>query len=165
MKKVITNYCMDTFLFAVLASQVFTGILLHRFPPELTDTAILGLTRYTWGTLHWLASILFALVVITHIVLHWNWIKATALKHIRIRSKVLLATTVVVLLFAAFTPYYVTRELPARRAFSAVYQKTTYEESVRIKNELGGTSEETHSISGPWRESPGTSLESHSDNK
>jgi hypothetical protein len=162
MKKVITNYCMDTLLFAVLVSQVFAGILLHRFPPELTDTTILGFTRYTWGTLHWLASILFILVVIIHIVLHWTWVKATALKYIRIRSKILLATTAVVLLFAVFTPYYVTRELPARRDFSASYQKTTCEESIRIKNELGGTSQEPHSISGPWRQSPSTSTETQS---
>jgi hypothetical protein len=136
-KKVIINYCMDTLLFAVIASQAFTGILLHRFPPELTDTTILGLTRYTWGTLHWLASLLFILVVIIHLVLHWSWVKATALKYIRIRSKVLMAVTVFVLLFAVFTPYYVTRQLPARRDFSAAYQKTTYEESERIKKELG----------------------------
>jgi hypothetical protein len=155
---------MDTLLFAVFASQVFTGILLHRFPPELTDTTILGLTRYTWGTLHWLASILFISVIITHLVLHWSWVKATALKYIRVRSKVLLATTVVVLLFAVFTPYYVTRELPARRDFSAVYQKTTYEEAERIKKELGGANPEPHLISGPWRISPGISEETQSDN-
>jgi hypothetical protein len=164
MKKVITNYCMDTLLFALIASQVFTGILLHRFPPELTNTTILGLTRYTWGTLHWLASILFILVAIIHLVLHWSWVKAIALKYIKIRSKALMVITVFVLLFAVFMPYYVTRELPARRDFSAAYQKTTYEESERIKKELGGTSPEPHLISGPWRISPGTSEETQSDN-
>ena len=159
MKKVVTNYCMDTLLFVVLASQLFTGILLHRFPPELTDTTILGLTRYTWGTLHWLASILFVLVVITHLVLHWRWVKATTLKYIKIRSKFLLATTLVVFIFAFLTPYYITRDLPDRSDFSASYQETTYEESISIKSELGGTSLEPHLISGPWRESPGTSEE------
>jgi hypothetical protein len=159
MKKVITNYCMDTLLFAVLASQLFTGILLHRFPPELTDATVLGITRYTWGTLHWLASILFVLVVITHLVLHWGWVKATTLKYIKIRSKVLMATTLVVFLFALSMPYYITRGLPDRSDFNASYKKTTYEESIRIKSEIGGTSLEPHSISGPWRRSPSLSEE------
>jgi hypothetical protein len=57
-----------------------------------------------------------------------------------------MAVTVFVLPLEFFTPYYVTRELPARRDFSAPYQKTTYEESERIKKEWGGNI-------------PGTSLE------
>ena len=47
MKRVITNYIMDIFLFLVLLSQAFTGILLHCFPPELADVTVLSLTRYT----------------------------------------------------------------------------------------------------------------------
>ena len=129
MKKVIANYCMDILLFAVLASQVFTGILLHRFPPELTDKTILGLTRYTWGSsLHWSLSILFVLVIITHLVLHWGWVKATTLKYIKIRSRFLLATMVVAFLFMFLTPYYLTSDLPDRSDFSASYQKTIYDE-------------------------------------
>ena len=164
MKKVITNYCMDTLLFAVLASQVFTGILLHRFPPELTDKTILGLTRYAWGSLHWSVSILFVLVIITHLVLHWGWVKATTLKYVRVRSKILLAVASLVFIFAFFTPYYLTRNLPDRSDFSASYQKTTDEEAERIKNELGGISPEPHLISGPWRVSKGTPEESPLEN-
>lgn len=154
MKKVITNYCMDTLLFAVLASQVFTGILLHRFPPELTDKTILGLTRYTWGSLHWSVSILFALVIIIHLVLHWGWMKATTLKYIRVRSKVLLATTVLVFLFVFLTPYYLTIDLPDRSEFSSSYQKTTFNEAERMKKEIGGISLEPHLLAGPWRNNP-----------
>ena len=156
MKKTITNFFMDILLFAVLASQVFTGILLHRFPPELTDVTIFGLTRYTWGSLHWAVSILFVLIVITHLILHWGWVKATTLKYIRMRSKVLLAATAFVFLLAFLTPYYLTRNLPDRSEFSASYQQTTYDQAERIKKELGGVSQELHSISGPWRKSPGT---------
>jgi len=164
MKKVITNFIMDILLFVVLMSQAFTGILLHRFPPELADTTVLGLTRYTWGTIHWLVCILFVLVIITHLILHWGWVKAMTLKYIRTRSTVLLASIVVVFLFMFLTPYYVTRDLPSRSDFSVSYQKTTYDESERIKKELGGTSLEPHSISGPWRTSPGPSEEPQSDN-
>jgi len=154
MKKVVTNFFMDILLFVVLMSQAFTGILLHRFPPELADATVLGLTRYTWGTIHWSASILFVLVIIAHLVLHWGWVKATTLKYFKMRSKVLQASTVIILLFVLLTPYYVTRDLPDRSDFTASYQKTTYDESERIKRELGGTSLEPHSISGPWRKSP-----------
>jgi hypothetical protein len=159
MKKAITNFFMDILLFVVLISQVFTGILLHRFPPELANTTVLGLTRYTWGTVHWSVSILFVLVIIIHLVLHWGWVKTTTLKYFKMRSKVLQASTVIILLFVFLTPYYVTRNLPDRIDFSASYQKTTYDESERIKKELGGTSLEPHSISGPWRKSPWPSEE------
>ena len=112
MKKVITNFFMDILLFVVLVSQVFTGILLHRFPLELADTTVFGLTRYAWGAIHWTVSILFALVVIIHLVLHWGWVKATTLKYIRMRSKVLLALTTIVFLFMFLMPYYITSSLP-----------------------------------------------------
>ena len=135
MKKTITNFFMDMLLFVALMSQVFTGILLHRFPSELASTTVLGLTRYTWGTVHWSASVVFVLVIITHLALHWGWVKATTLKYIRMRSKVLLASTVVVFVFMVFTPYYVTKDFPGRSDFSASYQKTMYYEDERINEE------------------------------
>jgi hypothetical protein len=115
MKKIITNYCTDIFMFVVLMSQVFTGILLHRFPPELTDATILGLTRYTWGTIHWSVSILFALITITHLILHWGWVKATTLRYVRMKSKVLLASMTIFFLIVFLTPYYITRDFPNRQ--------------------------------------------------
>jgi hypothetical protein len=115
MKKIITNYCTDIFMFVVLMSQVFTGILLHRFPPELTDATILGLTRYTWGTIHWSVSILFALINITHLILHWGWVKATTLRYVRMKSKVLLVSMTILFLIVFLTPYYITRDFPNRQ--------------------------------------------------
>ena len=69
-----------------------------------------------------------------------------------------------VFLLMFLTPYYVTRDLPDRNDFSVSYQNTTYDESERIKKELGGTSLEPHSISGPWRKSPSPSEEPQLDN-
>ena len=158
------NFFMDTLLILVLMSQVFTGILLHRFPLEMADVIVLGLTRYTWGTIHWTVSILFALVVIIHLVLHWGWVKATTLKYIRMRSKVLLAIMVVVFVFIFLMPYYLTSGLPDRSDFSSSYQKTTFNEAERIKKELGGQIAEPHLISGPWRISPGQSQGTQLDN-
>ena len=135
MKKVMMNFFMDALLIVVLMSQVFTGILLHRFPPELADATVLGLTRYNWGSIHWTVSILFALVVIVHLILHWGWVKATTLKYIRMRSKVLLALTVIVFLFIYLMPYYVTSSLPDRSDYSAIYQENNYEESKLTQNQ------------------------------
>ena len=129
MKKVITNFIMDILLFVVLMSQAFTGILLHRFPPELADTTVLGLTRYTWGTIHWSVSILFALIAITHLVLHWGWVKAMTLRYVRMRSRVLLASTVAVFLLMFLTPYYLTRDLPDRENIKN-YTQTSCQEAV-----------------------------------
>ena len=129
MKKVITNFFMDILLFAVLMSQVFTGILLHRFPPELAETTVLGLTRYTWGTVHWSISILFALIVITHLILHWGWVKATTLRYVRMRSRVLLASMIILFLLVFLTPYYVTRDFPDRENINN-YMQSSYQEAV-----------------------------------
>ena len=139
MKKVTTNFFMDILLFGVLMSQVFTGILLHRFPSELANSTVLGITRYTWGTIHWSVSILFVLVIITHLVLHWGWVKTTTLKYIRMRSKVLLASTVVVFLFMFFTPYYVTRDFPDREDVKNTYIQTISQEVVVQEGELDVT--------------------------
>ena len=135
MKKVITNLFMDILLFVVLMSQVFTGILLHRFPSELADTTVLGLTRYTWGTVHWSVSILFALIAITHLVLHWGWVKATTLRYMRMRSMVLLASMIVLLLLVFLTPYYVTRDFPDTDNIKN-YTQTSYQEAVIQGGEL-----------------------------
>jgi len=43
MERVLTNYVADILILIVLLSQVFTGIILHRFPAELIGTAVLGL--------------------------------------------------------------------------------------------------------------------------
>jgi len=115
MKRVTTNFIMDVFLFIVLISQAFTGILLHRFPPELTDTTVLGLTRYTWGTLHWVASLLFIVVIITHLVLHWGWMTATTQKYFRMTSKALLALLIILSVFILLTPFYLTGDFPDRK--------------------------------------------------
>ena len=129
MKKVITNFFMDILLFVVLMSQVFTGILLHRFPPEMADTTVSGLTRYTWGTIHWSVSILFALVIITHLILHWGWVKATTLRYMRMRSRALLASMIIAFLLVFLTPYYVTRDFPDRGNIKN-YTQTSYQEVV-----------------------------------
>jgi hypothetical protein len=128
MKKVIKNFSMDILLFVVLMSQAFTGILLHRFPPGLADTTVLGLTRYTWGTLHWVVSLLFIIVIITHLVLHWGWMKATTQKYFRMTSKVLLGFLAVLSVFIFLMPFYLTRDFRDRNDVGDAYVESSSRE-------------------------------------
>jgi len=52
------------------------------------------------------------------------------------RSKVLLALTVIVFLFMFLMPYYVTSSLPDRSFYGTTYQENKYEESKLIPNQL-----------------------------
>jgi len=136
MKKVITNFFMDILLFVVLISQAFTGILLHRFPPELADTTVLGITRYTWGTLHWVASLLFVIVIITHLFLHWGWMAATTQKYFRMTSKALLGLLVVLSVFILLTPFYLTSNFPDRKDVGETSVESSSLEAAIQKGEL-----------------------------
>ncbi|MDZ7260688.1 MAG: DUF4405 domain-containing protein [candidate division KSB1 bacterium] len=136
MKKVATNFFMDILLFVVLMSQAFTGILLHRFPPELADTTILGITRYTWRTLHWVASLFFVIVIITHLVLHWGWMTVTTQKYFRMTSKALLGFLVVLSVFILLAPFYLTRDFPDRKGVRDTGIESSFPETVAQKDEF-----------------------------
>jgi hypothetical protein len=36
---------------------------------------LLGLGRHDWGDVHFILALLFVLLILVHIVLHWTWIK------------------------------------------------------------------------------------------
>ena len=36
---------------------------------------LLGLGRHDWGDVHFILALLFLVVILVHIVLHWSWIK------------------------------------------------------------------------------------------
>ena len=106
------------------------------------------------GTLHWLASLAFATMIVLHIILHWGWIKSLTRKYLNRGATAFLTLAAAVFMLAFLAPYYVTKDLPKRKEFSSIYQKTTYYESERIQKELGGVSPVPHLLSGPWRTSP-----------
>lgn len=39
---------------------------------------LLGLGRHDWGDVHFVLALLFVLLILLHIVLHWTWIKTCA---------------------------------------------------------------------------------------
>ncbi len=34
-----------------------------------------SMTRHEWGSIHFYLALLFAILMVVHIILHWNWIK------------------------------------------------------------------------------------------
>lgn len=115
MKRTFTNLSVDTLLLMVLLAEAFTGILLHRFPAGLAGATVLGLTRYSWGAIHWAASVLFVVLIIAHLVLHRGWMAATMRKYFRMESLVLLVVMAVISAFILLAPFYLTRDLRDRR--------------------------------------------------
>jgi hypothetical protein len=39
---------------------------------------LLGLGRHDWGDIHFVLALLFVLLILLHLVLHWTWIKTCA---------------------------------------------------------------------------------------
>ncbi len=129
MKKITANFIANIILFVILMGQIFTGILLHRFSHAAADAAILGLTHYTWGCLHWAASVLFMIVILTHLILHWGWIKAAAQKYFRMASKVMLAIITILFLASVFAPFYLTGDLVGGRDNRGGYLESSTSDS------------------------------------
>jgi hypothetical protein len=70
------NLLIDMLAGACLLTMVATGYVLRfPLPPARNHTHELwGLSRYDWGTIHSWASLGLLLVLIIHLVLHWDWI-------------------------------------------------------------------------------------------
>ena len=70
------NLLIDTLAAACLLAIVTTGYVLRfPLPPARNHTHELwGLSRYDWGAIHSWASLGLLLVLIIHLVLHWDWI-------------------------------------------------------------------------------------------
>lgn len=76
------NLLIDMLAAACLLTMVATGYVL-RFPlPPATNRTheLWGMSRHEWGTIHSWASLGLLLVLIIHLVLHWDWI-VTMIRH------------------------------------------------------------------------------------
>lgn len=47
-----------------------------RDPGEVKE--LLGLGRHDWGDIHFVLALLFLVVIVVHLILHWTWIKTCA---------------------------------------------------------------------------------------
>jgi hypothetical protein len=99
MKRTTLNFVVDLIAFANLLLLATTGTILKWVLPPGSGGGgggrgygfrggrgagtgqvqqLLGLGRHDWGDIHFVLALLFVLVVLLHLVLHWTWIKACA---------------------------------------------------------------------------------------
>lgn len=88
MRRVTANFLVDVFGFVVFLFLVFTGVIIKYVLEPGTGggrrggrgggevETFLSLRRHEWGTLHFWISIIFIVIILAHIVLHYKWIKA-----------------------------------------------------------------------------------------
>ncbi len=91
MRRTTLNFIVDALGFADLLFLATTGVIMRwvlppgsggghargfrggRPPAEAND--LLGLGRHDWGNIHFVLALLFVLLILVHLVLHWTWIK------------------------------------------------------------------------------------------
>jgi hypothetical protein len=125
MEKSKINFWLDMAVFIDFVGVIFTGVLLHRFPPETKENLILGINRYDWGDLHWVLCLALITLTIAHLVLHWSWIKVNFGKYLKVGPKAVVGAVMVIVFFLGiFAPVYLTKDLPDRKRFKDTYPET-----------------------------------------
>jgi len=78
MTKLKTNSVVDILAFIALLVSALTGIILKFVLPRGSGklgSIFLGILRESWLEIHDISSIAFIVLVLVHLILHWNWIK------------------------------------------------------------------------------------------
>ena len=117
MRKIVVNFWLDILIFVVFIGMTSTGVLLLGVPYGFGG-AILGLPRHDWGDLHWVLSLLFVILIVIHLALHWSWTTASFKKRLGMGPKALaIVLVVMVLIFCIIAPIYLTKDFPGRKEF------------------------------------------------
>ena len=117
MRRTVMNFWLNIIIFIVFIGMTFTGVLLLGVPYGFGGT-ILGLARYDWGDLHWVLSLLFVVLTIIHLALHWSWTTASFKKRLGVGPKALaIVLLAMVLIFCIIAPIYLTKDFPGRKEF------------------------------------------------
>jgi hypothetical protein len=76
MNRTIANIIIDIVAAFLFLSMIATGYILRfPLPPGSNKTLSLwGYTRHQWGDVHFWISMGLLVVLVVHLVLHWNWI-------------------------------------------------------------------------------------------
>ncbi len=90
MKRSFINFIVDFSSFVILVFLASTGIIIkYVLPPgtggrgrEVTGGRgreavkdLWSMARHEWGNIHFYLAIGFLVLMVLHIILHWNWIK------------------------------------------------------------------------------------------
>jgi len=123
MRRAATNFWLDITIFIFFMGMTSTGVLLLGLPYGFGGT-ILGLARYEWGDLHWVLSLLFVVLTMIHLALHWSWTAVGFEKRLGVRPKALAIVLVaMLLLFCIVAPICLTKDFPGRKEFKRVHQQ------------------------------------------
>jgi hypothetical protein len=76
MNRTIANIIIDIIAAFLFLGMIATGYILRfPLPPGSNKTLSLwGFTRHQWGDVHFWISLGLLMVLVIHLVLHWNWI-------------------------------------------------------------------------------------------
>jgi hypothetical protein len=123
MRRTVMNFWLDIFIFIAFIGMTSTGVLLLDVPYGFGGT-ILGLPRYDWGDLHWILSLLFVVLAMIHLALHWSWTTASFKKRLGVGPKALaIVLGVMIILFCIIAPIYLTKDFPGRKEFKQAQQR------------------------------------------
>jgi len=95
MKQNERNFWLDSSLFIIFLSTIFTGFLLWILIPHQTAVVILGLNRDFWRSAHICSGLAIAVGNIVHIIWHRDWFKALRKRPIASLSPKLRANRVI----------------------------------------------------------------------
>jgi hypothetical protein len=79
MKRDTVNFLLNIVSFFILLGLAISGIIIalpHKHGPN--EGTILGMGRGQWGDTHLWIGIIFATLMLAHLILHWDWIKRYA---------------------------------------------------------------------------------------
>ncbi len=103
MKKSTINFIIDAIMFLLMALLVGIGLLIkYVLIPgqqrwmvyyENIDLRFLGLDRHQWGTIHLYVGITLVILLIFHIILHWNVILCLFKRLLKNKKKRIAATS------------------------------------------------------------------------
>ena len=86
MQRTLVNLIIDALAALLLLGMIATGYLLHfPLPPGTNKSLSLwGLSRHQWGEVHFWISIGLLIVLLVHLVLHWQWIVTVVQKRLHL---------------------------------------------------------------------------------
>jgi hypothetical protein len=83
-KRPAVNFIVDSIAFLAFLLLTLTGWVLKYAPRGRGGPAAgpgrdwLGVPHHAWGDIHFVVSIIFIVLIVVHVVLHWGWITRCA---------------------------------------------------------------------------------------
>jgi len=91
MSRSTLNFILDLVSFLNLLGLAFTGFIIkYMLPPGTSGLGRIlhggsgrgvqieefwSMTRHEWGNIHFYLAVVFVVLMIIHVILHWTWIK------------------------------------------------------------------------------------------